>query len=349
MATYKKLLTLTFTHTYYSNGQLPQVRVQPLAETAALLKNYKLLLRRDPATGHVHLFYTALSNGSPQVQVNEGTKLTFALFIDNPHLANFTELPAKSSSKDIYVANNSNGPGNLSLQAMAVRPPVFTFLAQSNAATATLNIRDPHGREIYEQSFERAGGVYDLPVDVSTYTEGQYLFSFTPQGSDNQPSSIYISAQAARLRPFAVLELTNSGSGAFNYEAPSTYTLALATKNQQWVYHLLLGSDYTGYTIAVKDKKVTDEDIESSYPAVAFRETTGQENFEAGTQLRFKSVNAENPGADATLPLYQVPNKDLVVELNRPGGGGGGPVTKTITPLPNPQPSHLKPEIYLNI
>ncbi|MAM30673.1 MAG: hypothetical protein CMC13_16795 [Flavobacteriaceae bacterium] len=101
---YQKWFSIQMLHSFFTNGLCPYVVLHPFAETAQVMKNHQLLLKR--AEG-VFSMYAGSENGTEDLfsNLNSLEPLYFQLLVEDPHFYNYTALPQISASEMILLTN----------------------------------------------------------------------------------------------------------------------------------------------------------------------------------------------------------------------------------------------------
>ncbi|HEX6368230.1 MAG TPA: hypothetical protein VF006_04825 [Longimicrobium sp.] len=198
------LFTLQVAHTYYTGACRDFSLVVP-AETAALLRNGRLLARE--VEGVVHVLYEAGPGGLPLVPVS-GATLRLGLQLNNPHFGNVTQLPAGFPARRLRYTNAANA------RALALAP-VFAFVGDTFAHTLT-----QAGRPVTVTLRDGAGGA--VQVDTVTAADGRTAVSYDLRGRATGPltvnesfpgpvlatTALYLDAELRQRDVAAVVEVT---------------------------------------------------------------------------------------------------------------------------------------------
>lgn len=346
MGAIKTLLTISNQHGYYTSGLLKQWELLPSPDTVAQLNRFRMGFHRY--LDEYLITCKTDDNGDALFEAPAGARFTFYFFPNDPHFINYTDLPDKEASTDVYIANNASGPGAFALSSLPLRSPIFNhaFVA---GAEVTVVVRNESDVQVFAQDFATDSGSYEEGIDLSGLPEGRYTVVVQEDGEADQETEYYIMPTGRGRRPFAILQFYNSGSGAFDYSSIQAYTLDFQTKENQWIYKIMLTKDYPDHEVLIEDLKETDNDLESPYPTVAFKETTGITDLVSGTILTFVSVQTNNDSNDMLLPFLEEPNKDLQVVIVKGRGNNQNKDYTYIKNIPNPQVGNVKPEIFINI
>lgn len=346
MGAYKTLLTISNQHAYFTGGKLTDWQLVPSPETARQLRRFRMIFKQY--LGDYLLSYQADASGDPMLTATEGALFHFYLYVQDPAFINYTDLPAKPAAADIYYVSNSDGPGTLSMSSLPIRSHVFEHAFTAGSAV-TVQVENHAGTTVFTQDFARDSGDYAEGIDLSGQPEGRYRVLVKEDGEADQETVYYIKSGGRQQKPLAVLEWINSGSGALDYNNPQDYLFDFDTKAVQWTYHIMLSKDYPDHEVQVQDLKEAELDLESPYPTLGFKETTGESDLTQGKVLRFVSVEPDNANADKSVPFYQEPNKDLQVVIVKGKGNNKNKDYTYIKNIPNPRVGDVVPEVFINI
>lgn len=346
MGAIKTLVSIGNQHGYFSGGFLRNWELLPSADTLALLSRYRMGFHRY--LDDYLLTCKTDDNNDPLFEAPDGARFTFYFYPNDIHFVNYTDLPDREGSTDVYITNNSGGPGAFSLSSIPLRSSIFNHAFDAGAAVRIV-VRNVKGNEVFAQDFANDSGSYEEGIDLSGLPEGRYTVVVQEEGQADQATEYYIMPTGRKRRPFIILEMVNTAAGAFDYSSLQQYLFDFQTKENQWIYRIMLTKDYPDHEVLIEDLKETDNDIESPYPTVAFRETTGATDLVSGTILTFVSVQTNNDNNDMLLPFLEEPNKDLQVVIVKGKGNNQNKDYTYIKNIPNPSVGNVKPEIFINI
>ncbi|GAB5526577.1 MAG: hypothetical protein Roseis2KO_44490 [Roseivirga sp.] len=330
--TYKKLLSIRLTHTYYESRYTSDFSIIPLPETQKLVNQYKLVLR--PAGNGFDVMSLVNADDTPFIDLGDSNKLSFALMLRNTAMLNITSLPAKQHSAQLYYITNKPSPGiSISIKDWTLVDPratSFSYSRQTGANEVTLKTTGPFGDSTTEQMIKQ-GDQFVSDFELGNRPEGRYQLEATEDGIKKPVDSFYVSEMLWKARPFALIDIFTQ---ELDYSSPKNYYIRLGAKKAHWVYHVNLSKDYTGSTISIEDGREA--------PEVLFK-VQGNVNLAKGKTLMFKAYKADDPHARAKIRFSEKPLTDFKLVIEKNG-------TKTeIAGLPNPAIDQVKTEMHINI
>jgi len=101
---YTRLFSVEIIHNYYRSGYSNDFIIVPTTECNQLLSNYGLLFKTT-VYGFIVLADVSES-GNLKKTIDHDLKFTFTLLLKNPYLVNFSELPVKVETNNLYYFNN---------------------------------------------------------------------------------------------------------------------------------------------------------------------------------------------------------------------------------------------------
>jgi hypothetical protein len=336
---FKELFNLKISHNYFNDSVCYDFEIIPTQETIRKMARYKMrfIKQKEKCTAVIRM-----DNETSFVPITKDLKLSYALVLKNPSFYNYTDLPSRDPKKEIFLYDNEGVTKNLNLTTSRLRPSVFGFRLENDKDALTLSIKNKSGEVVFNELPIKDLDEFVVSADLNDQQDGTYEMELFDAGESVYNENFYLSNFLWGLRPLGLIEIVikddHDFSNARAYEIQFTY------KSVQWIYHVTLNKDYTGYTINLKDSKQDDNDIESDYPTAVFKETTGVSSYEKGKTLVFKSVKQQGQDfIDETIPLLESPNKDLKLELSKDDKN------IVIENLPNPSKDDIKPELYINV
>lgn len=276
--TFSTLLKLTLLHDYYINGFTPDFSIIPTAATKHLLEKNRLLFKTTE-TGFLIGGDNLVMPVLPQLLAEK--KLSFFLILKNACFMNFTGLPLRSGSKDIYYLNCAlEGELQQPIETLALYPPVFTYSFTAAVNNPQIQVEDPKGNIHIDEILEgSAGQQLSISIDLKGYTSGLYRFIVQGQPDEN----IYILDERRGGGIFGIAEIVLPDFSGFDpdmYQA-SQYQFLFNARSSAWEYYLLFSRDYTGHTLIMDD----------TVGGNTFTVTETPPNYEEGNRIVFTSVD----------------------------------------------------------
>lgn len=318
--TFEKILSITLLHDYYNSGITTDFVITPTTATKQLLKNHRWICKHTANgcfIGCDNLGVAML----PLILAQKTLRFSFILKLRNNNLMNFTALPPRSGSKDSYYLHSQEGSEEMAMETVTCHPPVFTYKFLATGDTTNIQVKDPKGNTCIQETFTGSPGQQlSMPVNVEGLTPGLYRFTVSGQPDKN----IYITAEPQHSGSFGILEITLPSD--FNPQTSGAYWYQFNARNAVWAYHLLLGKDYSGYSLAIED----------TLEGILFTETEVPPNYNKGSRIIF---TAQTP-----LPYREAARKGLQLVIT-----AGDGTSSTHNHLPGPSVSNPESKVYLTI
>jgi hypothetical protein len=271
MEVYSKLCSVSFRHSYFSDGNCTDFLVKPDALTQELFKKYGFFFKETPA-GFVVLS-TCSKNESNAFVANmpePDMQLNFSLTLKNPYLLNMTEIDQPEAESVHYYSNalvSESGKGYLFNSENYVQQTSNNFIVNKNSG--------PLG------SFKRNG--VDIPLKkpingetVCYETKGldSGVYQYT---SDDAQKYFSLSSRSLGTNPFAIISLELNHESILDHDGKMKepeYTLQLETKQTYWQYILNIKQKKLNLVIessgSDEDFNQTDEVLSGNKPVIIF-------------------------------------------------------------------------------
>ena len=321
--TFKIILSLTLLHDYYTGGYSPDFVITPTTDTKRLLKSNRWLYGNT-----AHGFFIGCDNLAMDmfsaVLVQKPVRLRFILRLKNPDFPNFTTLPSRSGSKDIYYLHSQEGSQELAMETVALCPPVFTYqFPVSGDDSTNLQVKDPDGTVRIDKTLQSsADQQLSVSVNLEGHTPGLYRFMVSDQPDQN----IYITDEAPGNGVFGLTEITLPED--FNPEVSGKYQFQFNAKSSVWEYHLLFSKNYEeGHSFTINDTE----------GGVVFTEINAPPNYNKGSLSTFVS--------QTPIPYREATKKGLQLIISPPGED----TDSTFDHLPNPSANNPEPKVHLTV
>lgn len=161
---YHPLLGLRVTHEWYGGEDCPDISIEPLAITAAVMRRGRLLLRQEQ-NGGVRLLGGSTQKEKLDLRVNvDGLRLIFGLRLVRPELLNVTRYPEDRRATRVFVGDTE---GTLSTHTARGSTGAVPFERDGYTTCVELTVHS-----LLDPGFELAGKL-SLPPDTMTRTPVQ--------------------------------------------------------------------------------------------------------------------------------------------------------------------------------
>ncbi len=210
---FNTLFTIELLHSFFANGQCNDFIIQPSAQTAAVLRGYKMVAKQFDNKLYAGIETNA--SGNPSLLPAQDKPFTFFLQLSNPLFYNYTNLPSSFPDNSIYYFTNrtndiSNGKSFLSQETPfnAARTYKPGDVATSPAGTVFRAIKTNNATPV-------AGNDW-MPVDNNRYVSEKDSLPVLPSLT-TYPFSSPQSSATIEVR-------------GFNAAAPEDYSTLLLNK-----------------------------------------------------------------------------------------------------------------------
>ncbi len=326
MGAYAGLFSVTLSHNYYSNGQIPVFAVTPDTATANLFKKFSLVLQQTD-TGFGVFYDTGLFSPAQASMLFAGKKLSILLSIPETSFFYYTNLPAYTNSVLCFSnAGHANtgqqgAPAPLTRSGFAgqadvyqLSMPAFSIPVSNSKQTVTLT--DALGREV-PPAHTTAGGTQYANLDgMYTLHQGTaitnlYCSAAVYTGHPTAVFDIYL-PDPQIAPPYAICD----GTGQ-----PGNFIVSFDACAAMWQYYIVNKTN-----MAVNNLSISSPDNKIKFVY------NGDVNIAGDAAQAFIS--------DAAIKLQQHPTGQysLVVRQNT------GRTSVISESLPFPSPSTLKTE-----
>lgn len=349
---YKTFFQVTIDHNYYDDGVCRDFDIRPLPETARLFAGHKLMFKKE-INGFKILFQALDNNRIPTVELDEGVRLNFSMHLKNSSLYNFTELPDKSSHKEVYhfdsllvtkIDENDTVNYKMELSAdskLETRPNRFSYYFESESDKVNLQVRDVASNLIIDRQFESEDKTFNELIELQGFPTGKYVFSRSIDGEIEGEDEYYIVDLKKTGKPFGFM--TISKDALITYQQATQFHIKFQTRSVPWKYNFLLTKDYIGEDFSIVENEVNNGSGSRYNEVIEFVETSARSAYTKGETIVFESGQMVGSNFQPQkIPYYQSPKKSLQLKTN-----SGQKIV--ISHLPNPAINSLKPEVYINV
>lgn len=349
---YTELFSVEFIHDFYSGGICGDLRAEPAAATRDQLKSLGWILRRENGRFTVLAEVSgADGNDRPLLKrpLRKDVKLIFSLYLDQPNLPNFSELPLRTSPGERYYFSNLNrrveAGRNLMTSPESAPPYVsaadltpmkgafYSYRHTAAAAERTGELSWPDSGEQLVQTLKNNDGRFDFSFRLDQLPQGRCIFRVNNVEKDR----FYAARELTGSGLFGIVEVMAGNAVPNDYRFVVNngrsvrfrrYSIVFARRTTFWRYILInkFGNDLTDPGVVRQNGAVLRFDEDTGAPS--------EGAYPAGSRV---FVSRE--------PLALQQDKLLNINLRRnfnPSNAGSGSVL--IEHLPNPSVAQLKPD-----
>lgn len=121
---FEGLFTVELLHKYFTDATCPDFSITPSTATLFTIKGHKAVVKQ-----YQNKLYAGIQSkaGIPFMPVENGMRMTFYLWLDNPLFANYTNLPAGYNPDKIYYFSNRNNNTDLANTKQYLSVPVAAY------------------------------------------------------------------------------------------------------------------------------------------------------------------------------------------------------------------------------
>lgn len=335
---YKTLFRISFRHNYFGSGVLSRVSVKLSPDTANTLKNYGLAYKQvKEQLAVLYDVEDANSEHKLQAMVSDNIKLQFWVYVEEPTLLNFTNLPYEQTQDSLYYFSNALAANKLDNGEVALSQDEFVSakdkvkLFQGNAKFATKQGGKADNAVIFD--------IFKQRQDASVLVVGNTAEVQLPEGEtgyhlfvdEKTEVPFYTDAEFGWQIPFAVVDIHFNKQvkeaarpiGDKGAVAPLNYVLGFNRRAVFWKYYIMSSHLRELEGLAIANGKTGPEFIGPNKEQVLGKHES--ESFLSDVPLDFTEHRKYK------FQLHKNFDKKK---------GGGKTVMKS---LPNPNPAQLKP------
>ncbi len=347
---FDKLFDIELLHDYYTSGKSRDFILSPTADTIQLIKGYRSLIKnrasddRSENTVGLSVVYEATDNAhTPLIPINQNERFRFAMKLVNPTFLNFTDIPAKNNSNEIYYYHNNSG-SPLTQEVLELQPKVFTYRVTSAFTPDNLKVFGIDGSEITALQATLSGGPdFEVELDLSGYPDGKYkLELFDGITSTGESQDIYFDNALKAEGVFGIVEIYKANND-FPHE---TLQIQFNKSEVYWKYFVLVKAGDIGTdTYEVIDA----EDYSGGGTAIEFSKVDSGSYTAADDAVVAALLNQHPDGevvlikSDTLIAYSESKKTDLQLRKN---GQFSPPLTSH---LPNPAVANPKAESFVFI
>ena len=331
MAFYKTLFTITLNNTYFSGLLSKDFTLQPDAATAAMLRNYRVLLK-PTEHGLIALYEAQDAAGNAVIGFDQETRFRFYLRSTNPHLSSYTDLPGLESGK-VYYFKQPVDYTPINIAALEYKGPVFKHTIPGT----TLTVRGPVSQFTVTPPALSLTGLTpgEVEVNLTDFPAGTYLVVET-----GHTFVVDSSVNASTLGVVEIFLESHPAAGA-----AIDHSIDFQARSEVWRYYVVFPSvpansyaiqNLPGYTFANIGDPIANGTAEEKLKAEGL--LTGK--YASGGVRLFRSqvasVDTAVPYSDTIVSGITLENTTLTTTL--------------IENLPNPSVRNVQADmvVYVN-
>lgn len=323
-----------FLHEYYSDKETFDFEVYPLDNAKNTARTSGILLKTTSKGFSLIYQQKGESDTDPYIELDETLILPLGIRLLNVEILQLTDLPTKSDSTDLFVLSGNQNDSELTLEALPTRPYSFVEKYVYTANSATFKLEDSSGNTILKSTQQGIKDPdtptnfhYHFSVDLkSDLPIGKYVLKTLINGVVEDATEVIIFNRYQYSNLWALFLLSIDGDVDYE-ELPNESNLTFSSTAAKWVYNVMLGRDFSGGTISIKNTKLGDP--------VLFAETSVLDDYIKGETVVFESNQAITK-SDTPLTNFQLVAESDETEL-------------TINKLPNPAHNQVNSIVYLKI
>jgi hypothetical protein len=305
MGQYKPMFNISMEHTYFRDGKLSGVQLEPTFETAKLLNNTNLVLRKrqDGLTvffdnDYIDALRLYAEDDSDPLQIN------FECDVDNSNFQNFTSASVFAENKTLFFDSSSTDKSDLGKKYLHSHEHVSELdLAENFISPRSLNA-DHHSMLRFSQSrallfntqqtaLNPAGKeIIETDNGPQPMSYGQDIVQASSPSSRRQPSLGLVSI---RVTPDELTQLTQSSPAQYN-----DYHIRFKARETHWKYVLVGDANREGAFVKDVSGEIEFDDL-------------GEEQLADGRLGRVFLSKTAIPLQDRAKPKFQL----LVPKNNR--------------------------------
>jgi hypothetical protein len=252
---YKQLLSVQFTHTFYTApAKCADFALVPTVETQLLLRRQQCIYR-ETDDGGVVMYRTNDSVTAPLLPFLPGACLDFFIVMDNPVLVNYTTLTELAPVGQIRMYTNytrtKNPDTTLPLKNELVLPatnPIIHKIVSNLDVVIELTSID--GRKLASVKYKAGSKDREHQFDFPGLVTGRYLVSEIV-GATTTIYPYYLEPEMRGKSIFGLLRIENNPAYPFAYDGKDAYKISFTAASSTWKY----------YVVMPKDAVVTQYDI----------------------------------------------------------------------------------------
>ncbi len=228
------LFTLSPAHGFYTGPSRDFAYGRP-ADTAALLRNGRLLARE--LEGTLHVLFEADGDENPLRPI-AGSTLRIGMQLLNPNFANFTALPAGFPARRLRYTNQADATVLAPADAVALVPETFAHTLGGAARPVTVALRTEGGTVLGEDTVAADDGRTALSYELPGVPPGALEVEETYPGDVTARTALYLDPELRRRDAAVVVEVTVD---AGFYADPPELTVPFAPRMDVLSYYVVAG------------------------------------------------------------------------------------------------------------
>jgi hypothetical protein len=252
ITSFRPLCTLAMAHAYYSTQACRDFDFLVPVDTAATLRNRRLLAKKRD--GVLHVLFETDTEGAPLIPL-AGLTLRFGLQLLNPLFDNITA-PLPLAALPLY--RNAATPGSLDpATGVVMTGRLLCHPLTRTARPVTVSIHNPAGQPLQTENLTAEHHRDTVSANLTGQAAGAYRVE---ESYPDQTATIsyYLDPELQRAGLFAMVELTIASDFP---ASPPPFLISFAARQERLNYYLV-ASNYTPgemTNLAVADKGFAEE------------------------------------------------------------------------------------------
>lgn len=353
---YTRLGEVALRHDFYKDGLAKDINLWPTEETALLMRNDKILVRRTP--GGIVLLYRAEED-----EVTPLTPLTlpksFFFFFKPENPSSFLQITDLDDGSEVFQAGkvpffqntpanasaDGDNPEELGYQLLdGIRSKVFSLDLKLNPTPSSIliKIRNAAGETI-SPGKDQAGnplpdgfevgpddnGLFRFTFDLNGKKEGVYSFVLrNTADTEDLWSKNYWLGESRLNQPLGILELRFQAAPNHLYGAKEYYQLSFNRKESLWTYYVVNGNNKVD--LISSELQIQDQGNEGSVPYGSY--TFNRIGASPNADIKINNLDTVVFRSQGKIPYFEIPK--LNFQLRKTPGN-----QVLISNLPNPSRS----------
>jgi hypothetical protein len=353
---YTRLGEVALRHDFYRDGRAKDILLMPTHETAHLMKNGKILVRKTPS-GIVLLYRADEDEITPLTPLNLPQSFFFffkpenasaflqitdldngAIKYDASALPFFQNIPSNASS-------NIESPEELSYQLLdGMRPKAFSIqlILNPGPTSVRIKVRNATG-EVVSPGKDLAGnplpdgfqispddkGLFRFIFDFSGKKEGVYTITLrNAADSADIWSKKYWLGESHSSQPFGIIALRYQAAPNNLYGTKEYYRVSFTRKESRWTYYVVNGNKKVD--LISSELQILDDGNEGTVPYGSY--IFDRIGDSPSTDIKIKNLETVVFRSKDKIPYFEIPK--LNFQLRKTPGN-----QLLIPNLPNPSRS----------
>jgi len=252
ITSFRPLCTLAVAHAYYTNQACRDFDFLVPVDTAATIRNGKLLAKKRD--GVLHVLFETDAEGAPLVPL-AGITLRFGLQLQNPLFDNVTA-PLPLAALPLY--RNAATPGSLDpATGVILTGRLLCHPLTRTARPVTVIIRNPAGQPLQTETITAEHNRDTISANLTGQAAGAYRVE---ESYPDQTATVtyYLDPELQRAGLFGMVEITIANDF---HASPPSFLISFAARQERLNYYLVASNHTPGEmaNLAVEDKGFAED------------------------------------------------------------------------------------------